>query len=414
MSRFRNVSTLLFVLGVLTHPASVTAQSALTSVHGATLPEAIAAALARNPDVLTAEAVLDSARAERSIAREYPNPVLSGQPNTPYQYVAAIPLDITPRRRWRVVSGTLGAQASDADRRDVVRQTTLAVARAFYDALLADERRRIAGERRAAVRQILAGDSARLRTGDIAEHVLARSEIEAVRAQADLDRADVDAQHARIALQAVMGVDHPDTAFTAIGTLDYRAVALPDSNLVDVAYTRRPDYRAAATRVEQSRSAQRAASALLIPVPELSLARQFSAPFGNGQYYSVGLAFELPSINTYRGERERAAAGANASSIGQRRVAMQIERDVVSALSDFRLQRSLIERYQAGVLAKVAATVSAEQYAYSRGAVTLTDLLDVLRAQQDGRTEYASAEHDYWVSVYALGAALGVDLLAAR
>ena len=405
----------LFALAVaLPLRAQLRSPAAQPPARGATLQEAISTALARNTDVLTAEAVLDSARAEKSIASAYPNPVLAGQPNTPYQYAASIPLDITPRRTYRIRGAAQGIIAVDADRRDVRRQTTLTVARAFYDALLADQRRTLAVERRSAVLQVLQADSARYRSGDIPEHALARSEIELARSDADLERTGIDLAHSRIALQGLMGIEHPDTAFGAIGTLDYKPVEITEEALLATARAHRPDLQGAVQRVEQSNTAKRAAGALLFPTPEFSYVRQYTAPFESGHYYSLGLSFELPSINLYRGERRRAAAGAAAAQLTERRVGMQLERDVQLAVSDFRLQQSLVRRYQSGLLPKIQATVDAARYAYARGAASLLEVLDALRTQQDIRSEYAAALHDYWVSVHTLDAAGGVDTFTVQ
>lgn len=411
----KRLAALIICLAGAARPVAAQARAdASARTKGTTLATAIATALSRNTDVLTAAAVLDSARAEKGIAREYPNPVLAGQPNTPYQYAASIPLDITPRRYYRVRSAALGVAAVDADRRDVQRQTTLAVTRAFFDALLADRQRALAVERRAAVLQVLQADSVRYRSGDIPEHALARSEIELGRADADLERTGIDVAHTRIALQGLMGIEHADTAFAAIGSLDYHSIEVSEGALLATAHAHRPDLQGAVQRVEQSNTGKRAAAALLFPTPELSYVRQYTAPFESGHYYSLGLAFELPSINLYRGERRRAAAGAAAAQLSERRVDMQLERDVQLAVSDFHLQRSLVERYQSGLLPKIEETVSAARYAYLRGAASLLEVLDALRTQQDIRSEYAAALHDYWSSVSALNAAAGVNVFVIQ
>ncbi|NUP71535.1 MAG: hypothetical protein HOQ16_09995, partial [Gemmatimonadaceae bacterium] len=60
------------------------------------------------------------------------------------------------------------------------------------------------------------------------------------------------------------------------------------------------------------------------------------------------------------------------------------------------------------VLDKVAQNVEATRYAYSRGATSLLELLDALRAQQDVTTDYYTALHDLRVAASALEAAQGV------
>ena len=377
---------------------------------GVTLREAIELARRQNPDVLVARATVDSARAESHIARAFPNPTLAGTPNTPYQYSATLPLDVTPQRFYRTRTASLGESASSFDRADVERQTTLNVARAFFDALLAEEKRQLVGARRATVAQLLAADSLRFAEGDEPARNVARSEVELIRADADLARASAGVRQSRLALQAAIGLPSADTSFAALGSLDYKSFDVAPESLVATARARRPDLSAASTRLAQSASARKSASALLVPTPELSYVRQYTAPFDGGHYYSFGLAFELPSLNLYRGQRERAAAAATAADANYRRVSAQVDRDIESAVADYRVQRGLVDRYRSGLLVKIDSEVSAMRYAYTRGAASQLEVLDAVQVQQDARSEYLEALHDYWLSVYALNAAVGTDM----
>ena len=399
-------------LGIAFIPPALAAQQPVGSRPGVTLTEAIALALRQNPDVLIARTIVDSARSEHRITGALPNPTLSGNPNTPYQYAASIALDLSPGRFYRSRAAMFGVNASEADRNDAVRQITLSVARAFFDVLLAQEKRQLAADRRDAVRQLLAADSVRYRSGDVALHNLVRSELEMARSDAEVARAEVAVQLDRGLLQGLLGIAHPDTAFTAIGSLDYQRLDAGSDSLVRLALSRRPDLSASHQRVEQSRMAQRSASSLLVPTPVLSYVRQYAGPFDNGRYYSLGLSFELPSLNLFGGQRDRAAAGGEAARLAYRRVEIQLDRDVTTALAEFHIQRALVERFQSGLLTRVNESVNAVRYAYARGANSLLEVLDAVRSQQDVRTDYYAALHDYWVSVYSLNAAVGTDVFA--
>jgi cobalt-zinc-cadmium efflux system outer membrane protein len=377
-----------------------------------TLPDAVASALRFTPELHIAAAAIDSARAERRIAGEYPNPTIAGTPNTPYQYSVGIPLDVMPQRRYRAQVADAGIAAAALDRSDATRQARFAVTRVFYDALFADARRSLALQRRAAVAELLRADSARYRAGDVPLRNLGRSEVELARADADVARADADAVSTSISLQSAMGIEHPDTSARAAGELTFRALPEPEDSVLASALASRPDRQAAAQRVAQSRSAAAFARALLLPIPQVSLVRQFGAPFQTGSFYSVGLSFELPSVNRYGGQRQKAQAGLSAAAAVERRSAMQVTRDVQLALVDFRAQRALITRYESGVLDRMTQAVEAARYAYSRGSASLLEVLEATRAEQEVRGEYAQALHDYWVSAHALNSAVGRDVLA--
>ena len=155
-------------------------------------------------------------------------------------------------------------------------------------------------------------------------------------------------------------------------------------------------------------AAQRLAASAMVPVPQLSYVRQSTAPFESGHYYAFGIGIEIPILNQYRGERERAAAGRDAASYARRRVEAQASREVRTALAEFRAQQALVKQYEAGVITKVVQNVDATRYAYTRGATSLLEVLDALRAQQDVMTDYYTALHDYLVAADALQAAQGV------
>lgn len=397
--RARAFGLLLFA-GALT-PVCVRAQ-------GLTLRAAVDSALRSNLDLRVSRSLADSARAETRIARALPNPTYSVIPNTPMQYGGTIGLDVGPQRLYRVRASDLGARAGRLDVEDNTRLTVLAVQKAYYDVLLADARRSIVSARRAIIRQVVAADSVRVRAGDLPERALIRSGVELVRADADAARAGVDAQTARLVLQGLMGVASADTALRLSGTLAFAPVDADSHVPMGVVLARRPDVEASRTREEQSTATERLARSAIVPVPQLSYVRQYSAPFESGRYYALGIGLEVPIFNQYNAQRERAAAGREAASLSRRRIEAQASREVQSALAVFRAQESLVKQYESGVMAKVEQNVDATRYAYSRGAVSLLELLDALRAQQDVMIDYYTALHDYWIAAHTLHAAQGV------
>lgn len=395
------------------HPAGSQARPSASAIgRGLTLDTAVAIALRHSPDMQAARAAFDSASAEVRIARAVPNPTYSAIPSAPYQYAVSMPLDVGPQRTYRGRASTAGADAARGDVRNAARLVVFAVQRAYYDVLLADVRRRLVADRRDVVRQVAASDSARVRVGDAPERNLIRSDVELARADADLARAGVDGANARLALQLLMGVDRPDTALAVSGSLRDAAVAMtPATSLADsllpFALQRRPDLAAGGARVTQSLALRRLAAASLVPIPQVSYVRQFRAPFESGHYYALGVGIELPFLNRYAGQRERAAAATQAAEYGRRRLVLQAQRDVSSALNDYRTERALVQRYELGLITRVGQNVDAARYAYAHGATSLLDVLDAVRAQQDVLTDYYTARHDYAVSVFALDAAVG-------
>jgi outer membrane protein, heavy metal efflux system len=375
------------------------------------LEQVLAVALRQNPDLIAARLRVDSARAERAIARALPNPTYSGIPGNPYQYSVALPIDLSPERLYRTRAARQGEAATEFGRRDMIRQIAFDARQGFYDLLLAEAQRQLTLEQRDVFKQLLSADSVRLRAGDIPERDLIKSELEFARAEAALTRADAAVRAARLGLQALMGVAAPDTAFTISGDLQSAPVlTVPIDSLLALALANRPDLAAAREQVGQSRSLKGLATASLLPVPIVSLVYQ-NTPFASGVRYAFGVTVPVPLFYWNGGERGRANAGLSAAEVAVQRARVQIDADVAVATGNFRSAQVLADRYQAGLLEKSAAALETSRFAYQQGAASLLELLDAIRTYGDTRSEYYNAVHDYWVAAYALSRAVGADIV---
>ncbi|HKW48820.1 MAG TPA: TolC family protein [Gemmatimonadaceae bacterium] len=376
-----------------------------------TLEAAVEGALLANADVLVARLRVDSARAERRIAGAYPNPTFTATPSNPSQYTVQLPLDIWPARQYRARIGDRGESAARSDVDDTKRQVVFAVRQAFYDVLLADSLRTLADDQADTFRRLLAADSTLLRSGSIAERDVVTTRLQLAHAMATVSRALVQQHATRLTLEALLGAPKPDTSLRITGHLAYRPLDINGDSVLALALARRPDLAAATDRLAQSSAAQALARATLVPVPVAGAVYQPAAPFASGQHVAPSLGLTLPVLNIFGGERARAAAGEVAAQVALNRTRMQIRSDVALAFDGYATARELADRYACGLLADAAGALEAAQYAYQRGASGLPDLLEAIRAYADTRSDYLTALHDYWVSVFALERATGLDFV---
>lgn len=382
----------------------------------ATLKEVLAQAIAHNPDLRQARLRVDSASAERRIARAIPNPTLSAIPNAPYQYNATVPLDLGPERVFRTRAASAGGQAARFDLADVERQVRFEVRRAFYDLLLAEALARTASEQRDIFQQLLQADSIRVRTGDAPARDLVKSEVELARAEAELIRARSEVKASRVTLQLLMGTPAPDTAFAVAGDLTYRELTLTPA---DSAAHDRPDLLAAQSRTGQARAARSLVTAGLLPAPAMTLTYQPDGGFdpknfwtvGAAGRFSLGLELQLPLLSWNGGQRARATAAVEAAAAAEARTRQQISADQALARDQYQASRGLAARYQSGLLDRARTALDQARYAYQSGATSMLDLLDAIRTWGDTQGAAAQAFRDYWVSVAALSAAAGKDLI---
>ncbi len=401
---------------ILVMLAAAGAPAATAQAHGtATLVDVQAYALRHNPDILAARLRGDSAHGEQRIARQIPNPFLQSAPNQPWQYTVTMPLDVMPQRVYRTRAAARGTDAARADVDDVIRLVTFQVRQGFYDVLLSQRQREIAAERRDIFRQLLAADSARLKSGDVPAREVTKTELELARAEAGVTRADADVHAARLALQLLMGIDVPDTSFAADGEFTYQPITVPQDSLMALAIAMRPDLGAANQRVAQSQALDHLASSLWVPVPELTFSHQHGGTFASGDLFtngssnSLGFGFTFPIFYWNGGEREKSRAGLSQAQVTTHRVQAQVANDVATALDDYLAARALAQRYEGGLLTRAQNVLETARYAYRTGAISLLELLDAIQTWSETRGDYFTAIHDYWVAVFELSRATGQD-----
>ena len=391
----------LLVPAAVAHPAH--AQQRLT------LAAAVSFAIRHNPDLAMARIRADSAVAEVRIARAYPNPQLQSSPGLPSQYSVTIPVDIGPQRHYRVSSQQQVVSAVAHDTSDIRRQLLFAVRQTYCDAQLSAALNEIALEEREIVRQLLAGDSARLSAGAIPLRDVVKSKVELARAEAVVARAAANARATRVALQIVMGVVRPDTALVIADTLVATELWVPSDSVIARAATNRPDLLAAIDRVHARSSDVSFARSLLLPTPNVGVVTQPHDPFISGSHYGLAVGLGLPLVNWFSGERSRAASSLVLAEEARDRQSIQIRGEVMTTLDSLNTSRALLYRYQAGVLALSDSALTMARYAYTAGATSLVDLFDALRTQSAVRADYVTALHDYRVSVFALRRATGAE-----
>lgn len=376
-----------------------------------TLDAAVEHAIAHNPEIAVAGLRIDSARAEWRIARALPNPQMSVTPSNPTQYTIQLPLDIMPARHFRVKAADEGANAARLDLADERRQVVFTARQAFYDVLLADSLHGLASQQAETFRRLLAADSVRLRAGSIAERDVVTARLQLAHAEALLARAVVQQHGARLALSAAMGQAVGDTSMVIAGALTYSPVLVNPESLLAVARSHRPDFAAARERVSQSASALALARSELVPVPLIGGVYQPAQPFGSGSHVAPAIGLTIPILYAFGGERERARASLAAARVTVERTALQLRMDVTVAFDAYVTARSVADRYRCGLLDDASGALEDARYAYERGATALPDLLEAIRAYADTRADYLNAVHDYWVSLFALERAAGVDSL---
>lgn len=368
-----------------------------------------------NFDVSLARRALAAAQADITAANHAPAPVLSakaasidlqngiGAGNPAQKRIdKAIGLDWTyergNKRELRTLAARRTASAAEADVDNALVEQQLAAAAAYFDLLAAQERMLEVGAISRSASQLAATAARRVRAGDLAAQDASRTEIEAQRAASDVLTAGLERQRAALALAQLTG-------FTGPGVLqaepDWPSRLAEDAASGDASVyplvESRADVRAAQRRLEAAQAALDLAMAQ--KKADITLGTSFDHyPGVSNRLLEVRAQMPLYGIfggYNFQGEIARAEAQIDqaqdlldktrqAASIDLQRLQQSRQGAAVRALS-----------YDTEIVPRARKLAELAELAYSKGAMSLTELIDARRTLRATLLEAlaARAEH---------------------
>ena len=379
------------------------------------LAQALQAAQA-NLDVSLAKRALDAARSDITAADRAPTPTLSAKAASidlqnglgggnllrDKRIDKAIGLDWTlergNKRELRTRAAQSLANAALADVEDIKVQQQITVAAAYFDLLAAQERINEVAAIAKSAAQLTATAQRRVKAGDLPALDAARTEIEAQRADTDLGGAQLDRQRAALALALLTGVT---TSTGNPAALRVEADWPPLQSVPDLAalpsVERRADVRAAVQRVDAARAALDSAAAQ--KTRDLTLGTSFDH-FPGTSTRQLEFRVQMPLngfLGSYNFEGEIARAQAQLNQAED-----ALEKTRRTAVADYqRLQQdrqgtaAKALSYEATILPRARKVAELAELAYSKGAMSLTELIDARRTLRSILIEALNARTDY-------------------
>ncbi|MDT0617455.1 TolC family protein [Salinisphaera sp. P385] len=219
------------------------------------------------------------------------------------------------------------------------------------------------------------------------------------RAQALLAQAEKRRDQARLRLAELLAVD-PATAIPLQGRLDPAALKLPgQAQLLRRSIARRGDLAAAAKEVSASREDLKLARRQI--VPNLKVFGRYGEEGGN-EITGGGVAFELPLLHRFGGERKQAQAELDAALLERDVLQLTVRSQVLSALADYEAARQRVAALSDEVVDAARQNFELTQRAFEAGELGAP----ALTAAQD---TLINTRRDYLDALDALVAA-GTDL----
>ena len=309
------------------------------------------------------------------------------------------------KRELRMEAADQNITASRGDYADIQRQQKVVLYAAYYDLVAAQEKLRITTETAGLFQKTIDAVERRLKAGDIAASDVARIRVDALRARNDARTAQAERQKAQTALAYVIGAEHDAARIKAVDNWPELSVA-SDTLEIEKALAGRADVQAAqARRAAAEKNSELARALRTRDVTGLVQFEHFPGDFSNNTF-GIGVSVPLFTNYYFEGEIRRADVELQAARDSFERVRALALGEIVKSRADLDAAHERVQRFRESLLKEAQKAADAAEYAYTRGAIGVMDLLDARRQLYATRLEASSTQADYAKSLAAWQAAI--------
>lgn len=297
------------------------------------------------------------------------------------------------KRELRTEAAQFSAAAARNDENDVIRQQRLVLQAAYFDLKLAQERFRISDTTADLFDKSVSASERRLRAGDIAPTELSRIQVDASRARNDARNARAERERNQQLLGYLLGAERDAKRIVAADSWPASGAPLPAAS-IDEIIQRRNDVRAAQDRVSAAEKNRDLARSLR--TRDVTAGVQYERFPGDTANNSYGFSVSIPIFARYQydGEIRRAEVELLAAQENLDRVRALALGELSRVESDLAAADDRVRRISGILLPAAEKAASGAEFAHSRGAIGLMDLLDSRRQLYAAQLESISAYAD--------------------
>ena len=359
----------------------------------------------QSPDVLAAQRALNAARADVLSANRAPAPTLSagissidlqngngsGAFWSEKRIDKSLGLDWTwergNKRALRTETAERSAKAAQADSQDALLVQQIGAQAAFYDLLAAQQRLQAVQAIGQSAAQLARSAQLRLKAGDLSAQDTARTQIEAERARADEQSAALERQQAAWALSQWTGLPVPAGGWQVQGEWPANAADTAQADaLLETLIEQRPDVIAARERVAAAQAALQSAQALRQADPSVGTSFDHF-PGTSTRLLALRISVPLNGWDRFDGEIARALAQEEQSRDLLQKTLLQARADLGALLQAWQASAQRLKIFEDNILPQATQVAAQAETAYSKGGLTLTDLLDARRTLKTTQLE---------------------------
>jgi cobalt-zinc-cadmium efflux system outer membrane protein len=388
---------------------------------------------ATNPTLKAGELATEESRAAEVTAFLRPNPLWSltldqmGNTETGNVFSASIPVTTVSylheredKRELRRESAAGATSIASSMQGDLERNLLFNLRTAFVQVLQAKAFRTLADENLATYDDVLRVSRDRFQTGDIAQVDMDRLQLQRVTFESDVQTAAVNLRTAKIQLLRLLDDQTtPVEQFDVEGPFDF---APPSQELEDVrriAFSLRPDLRAALQAVEKARMDHRLAVAngsadptIVVDAAFPGISQQYlSYQPPLREYVGIGVGLPLRIFDRNQGEKLRT----DLDVVRQQHLAdaarLQVFSDVDTAYTALVSSVTLLQPYRATYLDQATRVRDTVTFSYQRGGASLLDFFQAQQEYRSVRIAYVNLVAAYLTAAAQLNFAVGQEVI---
>lgn len=363
----------------------------VASAQGISLPQALEAAFAHNPELAAAQWEIGVAEGDRQQAGLIPNPVLSWEvedtrrDTSTTTVMLSQALELGGKRGARIAAAGKGQDAARLELEQRGNELRADVVQAFYAAARAQAGLELARQSRALAERGLHVAEGRVRAGKV-------SPVEATRAQVQLAETDLQVSRAETLKinsnrELARATGSPTASFERLDYTDLSPGKSPSSARMMTALNQSAELRLAQTRIEQREAALGSERAKRIPDLTVSVGSQYSRE-ERERVNVVGLSMPLPLFDRNQGNVLAASRRADQSRDLRNAVELKLRTQTQSALDQWSTAAQEVESFNKVILPAAQSAVDTATRGFEMGKFGFLEVLDAQRTLISARSQY--------------------------
>ena len=403
----RRLPLLLGLAAAFLNPVAAPAQTGAPSL---TLEQALELATARSPTVSAARKNAEAAEGAVRQAGTLRNPVLNAtledfrQETRTTTATVDVPLELGGKRAARVTAAERARDVAQAEVAHAQAQVRGTVIGAYFQALVAQERARIAGSSVELARRGADVAAKRVAAGKVSPVEETRAGVDLANAQLESVEADSELQAARQGLATAMGDVEPRFAEVAVG-----AAGVPGRPALPQLLARldaAPALQAGRMEVERRRALLEVERTRARPDLTLSVGAKRDNELGRTQAV-VGVSVPLPFVDRNEGAIYEASRLAERASDEAEATRLRLASEVQQASGRLAAARTTASTLQGTVLPAALHAYQTALTGFEAGKFSFIEVLDAQRSLLAARSRYLNSLAAAYQAASAIDRILG-------